>query len=717
MEQGPDLSRIGAKLAKSRNPDGPKWLYTWLRNPSQYHPRTLMPNTLLEPVKGPDGSLTDPAADIAAFLLGSGTDWSPENIPATDEVNEKELDALALESLQNATTTRKAEAYLKNGIPEDRRGEFKGDEVELVGPMTLDKKLRYVGRRAISKYGCSGCHDVPGFEDAKSIGTGLADWARKTPDKLAFEQIVEYMKLGHGTPSPLVHATHPVANVSDKRIEEADEGTYGHMHIDLANLPPDAGYFMEKLLGHQREGFIWQKLREPRSYDYKKTQNKGYNERLRMPKFTVLDDAKREAIITFVLGLVAEPPASQYVYHGDARRDAIAQGKEVIEKFNCTGCHTLEMDRWKLAYDPGDFPSPATVPDYPFLAPHFSPEQVKASEATDIRGLRHATITGMPAVDEGGRPLRLDEDGAPLEADDTSTKAFYSFVLWDKVLINGETWSSGLQNLLVPESVVEKKYEPVGGFLARLAYPVVVTEEKKVNPQAKADEAWGWLPPPLVNEGTKVQPAWLHDFLLDPHAIRPAVVLRMPKFNMSPSDATKLVNYFAAVDGAEYPYDFDPRTRQSYLAAEDKSHPNRLSDALKIVTDNNFCIKCHLLQDFSPTGSDRAKAPQLDDVYKRLRPDFARAWIANPKRILPYTSMPVNVPYDKPVSQALYHGTSEEQLGGAGGLAFELRPLRGESDEDQDRASANGAAAGCRRPMNRTEGEYRPTPSSRSTGT
>ena len=47
-----------------------------------------------------------------------------------------------------------------------------------------------------------------------------------------------------------------------------------------------------------------------------------------------------------------------------------------------------------------------------------------------------------------------------------------------------------------------------------------------------------------------------------------------------------------------------------------------MSDALKIVTDNNYCIKCHLLGDFSPAGSDRAKAPQLDQVYKRLRPNF-----------------------------------------------------------------------------------------------
>src|SRR6185295_57478 len=124
-------------------------------------------------------------------------------------------------------------------------------------------------------------------------------------------------------------------DVSDKRIEEADVTSHGHVHINLNDLDSDTGYFMEKLVNHQREGFIWQKLREPRSYDYKKTQNKSYNERLRMPQFVALDDQKREAIITFVLGLVAEPPAQQYVYRASPRRAAIAQGLQAIDKFNC----------------------------------------------------------------------------------------------------------------------------------------------------------------------------------------------------------------------------------------------------------------------------------------------------------------------------------------------------------------------------------------------
>src|SRR4029079_3017916 len=200
--------------------------------------------------------------------------------------------------------------------------------------------------------------------------------------------------------------------------------------------------------------------------------------------------------------------------------------------------------------------------------------------------------------------------------------------------------------------------------------PVVTELERKSNPNASGAEAYGWLPPPLINEGNKVQTAWLHDFLLDPYPIRPAVFLRMPKFNMSSAEATALANYFAAVDSAEFPYAYAgnrDRTRLSDLeakyvkSAKDDSgqrsevskstappEMQRLDDAMKIVVNGNFCVKCHLVADYSPAGSVRAKAPQLADVYRRLRPDYVRDWIANPKMILPYTAMPVNIPYQEP---------------------------------------------------------------------
>ena len=130
---------------------------------------------------------------------------------------------------------------------------------------------------------------------------------------------------------------------------------------------------MEKLLGHEREGFIWQKLREPRSYDFKKTENKGYNERLRMPQFNFTED-EIEAVMTFVLGLVAEPPASQYVasYSNNPREKAIIAGTKMVEQFNCTGCHQLDFQRWDVAYKSGELGNWVKTDDYPFELPHFT---------------------------------------------------------------------------------------------------------------------------------------------------------------------------------------------------------------------------------------------------------------------------------------------------------------------------------------------------------
>ena len=46
-----------------------------------------MPNLFLDPIAEtdaagkPTGHVTDPAADIAAFLLSVPTDWQPEDVP------------------------------------------------------------------------------------------------------------------------------------------------------------------------------------------------------------------------------------------------------------------------------------------------------------------------------------------------------------------------------------------------------------------------------------------------------------------------------------------------------------------------------------------------------------------------------------------------------------------------------------------------------------
>jgi len=692
---GPNLSRIGGKAASL--PQGRQWLYSWLREPSRYHPKTIMPNVLLEPVTLADGTVSDPAADATEYLMGSGRDWKPAadwkvetlegetSFPmaaagslSTEE--RKALDELALMYLKERFTVVRAEQVLAAGVGDANA--IQGDERMLVGLDGADRDRRlltYVGKKTINKLACYSCHDIPGFEDGKPAGAALADWGRKDPSRIAFEQVSHFVTHqlagGHGHHAAGGHGHHAAGSHGGHAPEAkpADDGlapdlayrtTHDEAHVNPESLDSDTGYFLEKLLGHEREGFLWQKLRAPRSYDYKKAENKTYNERYRMPQFP-FDEEQREAVMTFVLGLVAEPPAPQYVHNPAPREQARLDGLVVAEQYNCGGCHQLRMDRWDIRYKPDSLGEPPAFADYPFLSPHFTPDQVSASLATDRQGRRKATLVGAPTLDpETGKPQLVDEDGVPIEEGDTESVVHRPFALWQDTLLDGAARIVGGQNLLVPQDALAagRHYPGWGGDLARLLYPVVIADEKQVNPNVKPDDAWGWLPPPLVGEGKKVQSAWLHKFLLNPHPIRPPAVLRMPKFHFDSAKAAALVNYFAAVDGAEYPYVYDPRLDEASVVAAEQTHPGHLEGALKIVTNNNYCVKCHLVGDYTPAGSVKALAPQLQRVHERLRPDYVHGWIANPKRFLPYTGMPVNIPYNQPVSQDLYHGTSEQQV-------------------------------------------------------
>ena len=690
--QGPDLSNLGDKFDLEGTPDAQQWLYSWLRNPQLYHPRTKMPDTYLEPIKQKDGSLVDPAADIAAFLLASSNGWEPAEVELNPD--QAVLEEVAYESLKKAFFGKDALDYIQNGIPEEMAASLKGDEVELLnvdgskGDMRK-KLLRYVGRKTIGKYGCYACHDIPGYEDAKPIGVALADWGRKDPSKIAFEHIAEYIHHGHGG-----HG-HGDGHNDDGHGDAShdDHGQHAEQDVEIADSEPfDVSFYMHRLEHHDRTGFLYQKLREPRSYDYKKARNKDYNERLRMPMFPFTDE-QREEVMTFILGLVAEPPATQFVYHPSERQKALNEGRRVLDKYNCAGCHVLETERWEIDYRPGEFEAPfedATA--YPFTNATLPTSDIEASQAVNSqRGTISGTLHGMPTITHPGRednahPVVLtyddfDEEWYPAESGDEydPSEVKQSITLWSPSAVEGHTMEVG-QVLEVAAGSIKNRFRANGGDLTLRLLPRVLEIERQTNTAAKGGETWAWLPPSLHNEGIKVQPEWLHNFLLDPHPIRPAVFMRMPRFNMSPEEATAIVNYFAARDDAAYPYAYVERTRGDHIDQLEAKYVEqagvtpsdmgieRLKAAMNVVTFKDYCVACHQVGDFYPTGAERAKAPNLATVYKRLRGDYVRDWIAKPTRVLPYTAMPVVIPYtgqpEQLVPQTMFHGTPVEQLDG-----------------------------------------------------
>ena len=526
---------------------------------------------------------------------------------------------------------------------------FLDDEVELVGEeLTREMKLAYVGRRTVSRYGCYGCHDIPGFEAARPIGTKLEDWGRKDRTKLALEHIEEYLH-HHGEADGSSTRDRVDAEMQQARAHTLGTKKFGSR--DEEEAATRGSFFYASLLHHGREGFLWQKLRAPRSYDYEKTQTKGYDERLRMPKFTFAptpaeNEEAIEAIATFILGLVAEPPPVKYVYTPDTQVADRIEGERLLQKFNCIGCHMVDAPEIRVTTTLDNLPdgslAAAEYPEARELLLKIRPARTIPLNP-DANGNVSYSFHGLSVA----RPGPDDDDLDPEERE-------YAYNLWEPLTFNwmgkDEKGQPAPQTrtvlpsarMLVPEPNLVSETPARGGRFAEWLVTDILSRATEPN----RDLAWQQSPPPLIAEGIKVQTPWLYRFLKNPNRLRHTTVLRMPRFNLDDDEARALANYFAAADKAEYPYQPVPQRQPDYLgdrnAEFNGADHDYLTESWRLF-NAPLCIKCHSLGGRPFKAVDPKKdirGPNLDMVRDRLQADWVQVWLSNPKWFTPYTSMP-----------------------------------------------------------------------------
>ena len=107
----------------------------------------------------------DEALDIAEYLstLKAPPPFEEIALPKTDQAT---LDRIALYFEMATKTLFDAKADLAK--------------------MDLHGKEVYAGEKLIAHYGCFACHQIPGFEDAKPIGTELTEEGSKAVHRLDF---------------------------------------------------------------------------------------------------------------------------------------------------------------------------------------------------------------------------------------------------------------------------------------------------------------------------------------------------------------------------------------------------------------------------------------------------------------------------------------------------------------------------------------------------
>ncbi len=544
---GPNLSRIAAKITPEGGDDKAKrrWLVQWVLNPNVHHARTRMPVTHLK---------VNEAADIAEWLLSEKvTDWDEKDVAAPDRQALVALARVYLLKVQGMTRAE-VDEYLPatgeaKGIPDERLKYLAvdADEQRLGGGLTDEKLKWYIGKKSISRMGCYGCHDIPGFEQAKPIGTALNDWGKKDPARIAFEDADAFVRSHF--------------NIVEARNDKDDPRKPAADWHAKDGKPPFEMYFYDALEHHQREGFLHLKLAEPRSFDYGRLRD--WDERLRMPQFAFARSKKkvdesdedykvrqekeeaeaREAVMTFVLGLVAEP-MGKYVANPKPDRLAEVKGRQVLEKFNCGGCHQLRPGVYE--FKPTDDALKQLEETYKRSSTSFSADHVFLNHNA-WKGLpapapeRMITFGTQPRVDEKGN---LDDEHRLLLI---RLSEALRFTNTEGVV--RDIRAGTLTRLLYDKDSDVIRSEPFGGTFAELMTGYLRAARIEADP----DKARNMLPPPLYREGERVQPNWLYQFLLSPKMLRPVTLLRMPRFNMSGEEAAALVDYFAAVDRLSNP--------------------------------------------------------------------------------------------------------------------------------------------------------------------
>jgi mono/diheme cytochrome c family protein len=608
----PDLSRLALKLLpESGKPeDAHRWLVSWILNPAGHNPRTVMPNTQLT---------LDEANDIAAWLLSEKPAWvrsadeevAPASVRILADMAELYLKKVLTVSEVRDVLRRDAKGVPTGGFTVRRLKEIAGsnpesDELELGGdlngkkddeiiPIDEHKLKMYVGKKAIGNLGCYACHSIPGFQNAKPIGAALNEWGKKDIERLAFED-------GHKFVEQHFH-------IVPSRDGSVTNKKPGQEFAIKDGKKPYEQFFLDMLDHHSRsrEGFLHLKLEEPRSYDYNRI--RAWDERLRMPQFkfarprrlpnesreeyearTIKEEAEaREAVMTFILGLVAEAIPSPYVHQPKGDRLHEIKGRQVLDKYNCAGCHLIRPGslEFKAAplFDRLENGPPNPHPD---LYKHETPYT-----KDDYFDPDHIAWAGQ---DSGiGEKARMFGTHPPLEVkseEDDEPNPNLSYWLLRALRFHSAMKKDGnlrdvpaAAQISIPPNLVRKTVPPYGGsFMDQLVQYLQKRDRDSFGGGgAKLSLAYASAPPTLVGEGEKVQPEWLYNFLRNPYPIRPLTVLRMPKFNLSPEDTQAIVNYFAAVDRSEnkgigltYPYVAMPQRESSYLRLRTAEYVARL---------------------------------------------------------------------------------------------------------------------------------------------
>lgn len=140
----------------------------------------------------------------------------------------------------------------------------------------------------------------------------------------------------------------------------------------------------------------------------------------------------------------------------------------------------------------------------------------------------------------------------------------------------------------------------------------------------------GDMAPELTWEGTSVNRAWLVNFLKNPNTLRPALIRRMPKFNVTDAEANTLADYIMTVYQTPA-FDRDAVDFARFTAAD-------VEHGKELFYGKYACQSCHIVD---PDKDKGYIGPTLTQAGARLNAAWIFHWLKNAQSLRPGTIEPV----------------------------------------------------------------------------
>ena len=161
--------------------------------------------------------------------------------------------------------------------------------------------------------------------------------------------------------------------------------------------------------------------------------------------------------------------------------------------------------------------------------------------------------------------------------------------------------------------------------------------------QVKSEKLAKWKPhvmpyrdvPSLTDLGARLRPAWVRDYLLHPHDLRPNLAQSMPRLQLSPEQARDIATYLTR--------GVTPDAAPVRVTAL----PEQVAHGKQLLSERG-CVGCHQVSGAglpSPPKNDPplrtlGLAPDLRYERERAEPATIARWLLDPKRLKPDAAMP-----------------------------------------------------------------------------